>query len=252
MKRILLSIMVISLFSFLAGCDGKAKDDSSKAESSKGTKETKFANYINVADTKGKTTMTLIGHASVKIVSKDGKVIYIDPYYNGDYTQKGDIVLVTHNHDDHNHVDLVTLNANGTVLKSADMLKDGTYQTKDINSIKIEAVSAENSNHKRSECVGYIITVDGITVYHAGDTSKIDDMTKLADRNLDYALLPTDGIYNMSSEEATECADIIKAKHSIPIHVTLGQADYDLDNAKLFTPKNGMLVEYGKTIELTK
>ena len=252
MKRILLSVLVISLFSFLTACGGKTKDSSSKTNKPEVSKDTAFAQYIDAADTKGKTTMTLIGHASVKIVSKDGTVIYIDPYYNGDYTQKGDIVLVTHNHDDHNHVDLVTLNANGTVLKSDDMLKDGTYQTKDINSIKIEAVPAENANHKRSESVGYIITVDGITVYHAGDTSKIDDMTKLADRNLDYALFPTDGIYNMSSEEATECANIIKAKHSIPIHVTLGQADYDADNAKLFTPKNGMLVEYGKTIELTK
>lgn len=250
MKKTVLLILVISMFTLLTACGEKTKENSSKTEKSEAS--IKFAKYIDISDTKGKTTLTLIGHASVKIVSKDGKVIYIDPYYNGDYTQKGDIVLVTHNHDDHNHVDLVTLNGDGKILKSTDMLKDGAYQTTEINGIKIEAVAAENANHKRSECVGYIITVDGITVYHAGDTSKIDDMTKLADRNLDYALLPTDGIYNMSSEEATECANIIKAKHSIPIHVTLGQADYDVDNAKLFTPKNGMLVEYSKTIELAK
>lgn len=249
MKRILLSVMVMSLFSFLTACGGKTKDSLSKVEASK---ETKFAKYIDASDTKGKTSMTLIGHASVKIVSKDGKVIYIDPYYNGDYTQKADLVLVTHEHDDHNGISLVTLNENGKILKSSDMLKGGTYEKVDINGINVEAFAAENSNHNKTECVGYIITVDGITIYHAGDTSKIAEMNSLADKNLDYALLPTDGVYNMSSEEATECANIIKAKHSIPIHVTIGQADYDFENAKKFTAKSGMLVEYGKTVELTK
>ena len=49
-----------------------------------------------------KPTLTLIGHASMKIKTAEGVVIYIDPYYDGDYSEGADIILSTHEHFDHN------------------------------------------------------------------------------------------------------------------------------------------------------
>ena len=51
--------------------------------------------------------MTFIGHASVKIKTTTGEVIYIDPYFPTDsYKEPADVILVTHGHSDHNRVDL--------------------------------------------------------------------------------------------------------------------------------------------------
>ncbi len=68
--------------------------------------------------------------------------------------------------------------------------------------------------------MGYIVSFDNISLYHAGDTSTTEQMAELYDRKLDYALLPTDGKYNMDVKEASQCAKLIGAKHSIPIHMS--------------------------------
>jgi len=183
---------------------------------------------------------TFIGHASVKIVTENGTVIYIDPAFKGDYSVPADIILVTHGHSDHNQVDLVmkkghinimrnsldesdlvslsTENKKTTIITHKEALVDGEYKVFDVDGVKITAVKAENKNHNVNECVGYVLEFDGIKVYHAGDTSKTDQMEDLGKIGLDYVFLPIDGIYNMNPTEATECANILKAKVSFPIH----------------------------------
>jgi L-ascorbate metabolism protein UlaG (beta-lactamase superfamily) len=67
--------------------------------------------------------------------------------------------------------------------------------------------------------------------------------------NLDYVLLPIDGIYNMDPAEATKCADLIEAKHAIPIHMIPG-ALFDAQKAEQFRAKDRMIVKAGEEIEL--
>ena len=167
---------------------------------------------------KNNSGITFIGHASVKIVTENGTVIYIDPAFKGDYSTPADIILVTHGHGDHNQVDLVTKQENTTIITHKQALVDGDYKTFDVNGVKITAVKAENKNHNVNECVGYVLEFDGIKVYHAGDTSKTDQMEALGELGLDYVFLPIDGVYNMGPAEATECAEILKAKVYFPIH----------------------------------
>lgn len=201
-----------------------------------------------------KPTMTLIGHASVKIKTSEGKVIYIDPYATGDYSEPADLILVTHNHDDHNQVGLITTKDTTKTITNDEAQIDGVYQTIEEDGIKIEAVPAENSNHPRNFGVGYIITFDGISVYHSGDTNMIDDMKNLSDKNINYAMYPTDGQYNMSAEEATQVADTVNAKHSIPMHTSVHDADsivYDEDIVAKFTPASKLEIPFGATIELS-
>lgn len=252
MKRILLSVMVISLFSFLTACGGKTKDSSSKANKPEVSKDTAFAQYIDAADAKGKTTMTLIGHASVKIVTKDGKVIYIDPFYDGDYSQPADLVIVTHSRDDHNKVDLVKLKDGGKTIGSPDYMKDGKYIKIEANGIQIEGTPAADKAHSVGNYAGVLLTIDGMTIYHASDTLNIAEMKNLTAKNIDYALLPVDGLLTMTMQDATDCANLINAKHAIPIHMEMNNDPYDKEYAKKFNAKNRMLVEYGKTIELVK
>ena len=92
------------------------------------------------------------GHGSVRIEAADGMVIYVDPYAGEGYDKQADLILVTHEHRDHNNIDLVKQTEKTVVLRSKDMLVDGKYQTKKVGSIQIEAVPAYNKNHKKEEC----------------------------------------------------------------------------------------------------
>ena len=187
------------------------------------------------------------GHGSYRIVSNEGVVIYVDPYAGEGYEMPADIVIVTHEHSDHNQVDLVTLKEDGVILRHGDLFVDGEYSIKKIKKVMIEGTPAENKNHTREECVGFIMTVDGITLYGAGDTNYYPEMESFND--LDYALLPVDGIYNMSAQEASRCAHVIDSRYFIPIHTAPTQL-YDEDIAKSFKSPHALYIKPGEILKL--
>ena len=195
------------------------------------------------------------GHSSLRLTAKDGTVIYVDPFMGKGYDLPADIILVTHQHGDHNRIDLVTRKKDCVVITNDDALKGGKHNTFTAKGIQIEAVEAGNKNHSPQECVGYIINIDGIKLYHPGDTSKTAQMETFSMKNIDYALLPCDGSYNMDAKEAAECAKIIGAKHNIPIHT----GPFEEGAPKIFDRAiaegcrfaNMLIVEPGEEIELT-
>lgn len=190
------------------------------------------------------------GHGSYRIITNDGVVIYVDPFIGSGYDMEADIILVTHEHNDHNHVEL-PLKKDSTIIIRQDNLKLGTiYNKTHVCGVEIEAVEAYNKNHDKSSCVGYVLRFDGITLYASGDTSLTEDMkNKLPKYDIDYALLPIDGIYNMDAEEASICADFINAKHTIPIHMKPMEL-FDMEFAKKFKHKSRLIVKAGEEIDL--
>lgn len=189
-------------------------------------------------------TLTLIGHASIRIKTAEGAVIYIDPYYQGDYGEKADLILVSHEHSDHNKVNLVKRNAGCVTLRVKDTInKDGSYNTFEYFGVKIEPVPAANKNHSIKSTNGYVLTFDGVSIYFASDTSLLPQMADLAPRRIDYAFFPIDGKYNMNASEAMECAAMVQAAHNTPIHW------FDADPAA-FAPENLLFMAYGETVTL--
>ena len=190
------------------------------------------------------------GHGSYRITTQDNLVIYVDPYAGKGYDVPADLVLVSHEHFDHNHIELVIMKNGGRIYRSRDLLKDGEYRSVVYQSIKVEATPACNKNHPVNECVGFLITVDGLKIYAAGDTSKTKYMSeRLANEKIDYALFPIDGVYNMGPEEASACAKIIGAEHSIPIHMKVG-ALFDEKMADAFHTKGKMVLMPDAEIDL--
>jgi len=174
-----------------------------------------------------------LGHASFQL-KVNGKIIYIDPY-KGEYTEKADLILVSHSHGDHCSVgkikkargaDTVVFAPEDCATKikgSVRTLKAGEEAT--VDNIKIQAVEAYNVKrfrspgnpyHPKGFGVGYLITTLGKTVYHAGDSDLVPEMKRLG--HVDVALLPSGGTYTMDNPEAAEAALIIKPTVVIPMH----------------------------------
>ncbi len=166
-------------------------------------------------------SLLFIGHASVKLRTSSGKVIYIDPYFptKFNYSEPADYILVTHAHSDHNKVSLCTKNDNCQLITWKEALINKEYKIFDDGEVRIEAVpGGGRGSHIAAGNVGYIVTFDGISVYHAADCDFTEDKYYLKNKDIDYALYTVNDVYTMGPEEATEMADYIGSRVNIPIH----------------------------------
>ncbi|MBQ7056850.1 MAG: MBL fold metallo-hydrolase [Bacteroidaceae bacterium] len=181
-------------------------------------------------------------HASIRICY-DGKEIEIDPVRQlgprtTDYTSfpKADYIFVTHEHPDHLDKDAINLlTKDGTKLitnrRCADMLGYGeTMKNGDkfeIEGIIIEAVPAYNTTagreqfHPKGRDNGFILTIDGLRIYIAGDTEDIPEMANIKD--IDIAFLPCNQPYTMTTSQLINAARTINPKVLFPYHY--GQTD---------------------------
>lgn len=189
------------------------------------------------------------GHGSFRLTADDGRVIYVDPYAGKGYELPADFILVTHAHHDHTKTELCAKKPACRIITYAEALKDGKYHRFDFDDITIEATEAYNKNHNKNECVGYLISLDGKTLYASGDTSRTKQMEELAGRKLDYALFCGDGIYNMNPAEAAECARLVGAKNNILIHMKPG-ALFDRKTAENWDAPEKIIIEPEEEISL--
>ena len=193
------------------------------------------------------------GHGSLRLTTAEGKVIYVDPYAGKGYEPAADLILITHAHADHTDTKKIRKRApDCRVITWEEALEGGAHRTFELGFVTVEAVEAGNNrNHIVKSCVGYILTLpDGITVYLSGDTSKTEQMSLLAEKKLDYAFFCCDGVYNMDLPEASQCAEIVGAKHSIPYHMAPGKL-FDKKRAERFSAPGRLIVADGEEIVLT-
>ena len=168
-----------------------------------------------------------LGHSGFAITAHD-TIIVIDPFQIKEIVP-ADIILITHSHYDHCSIeDIDKIMKPDTVIvteaESAKKLSGDVRVVKpgnkiNVSGIDIQAVEAYNTNKafhpKTNGWLGFIITVDGVRIYHAGDTDLIPEMDKF---EADIALLPVSGTYVMTAEEAVEAAKRLKPEIAIPMH----------------------------------
>lgn len=180
----------------------------------------------------GDIKITWLGHAGALI--EGTKKIYIDPYQidNKDKPE-ADFLLITHSHYDHLSVpDIERIVTPNTIvccppdcqsklvkfrMKALRVLEVG--QEINEEGIKVKAIPAYNKNKpfhpKDNGWLGYVVTMDNVSIYHAGDTDFIPEMKSV---KCHVALLPISGTYVMNAEEAAKAADLIEPEVAIPIH----------------------------------
>lgn len=197
-------------------------------------------------------TLLYMGQGSIRVVTAEDKVIYIDPFSGDQYDLAADLILVTHGHPDHNKIELIeNRNEDCQIITQEEALKDGEHQTFDLGFVTVEAVEAGyNKNHSVTSCVGYILTFsNGKSVYVTGDTSTTEQMPLLADKKIDYAFFCCDGKFNMDTEEASECAKLVAAKHSIPYHMAPGtENNFSREIAEQFHAEGRIILEPGEEL----
>lgn len=199
---------------------------------------------VDVFKTKSGKTLKFYAlvHASIRI-EYDGREIEIDPVTKLgnktiDYTAmpKADYIFVTHEHGDHFDKEaLKQLTGDKTQLitnkRCAEMLGYGEImvngQSSTFNDITVEAVPAYNISegrtqfHPKGRDNGYILTIDGLRIYIAGDTEDIPEMQDIKD--IDIAFLPCNQPYTMTTEQLVKAAKTVKPKVLFPYHY--GQTD---------------------------
>jgi len=177
-------------------------------------------------------------HASMWIEAGDVQ-IFVDPVTKLgsktiDYASmpKADIILITHEHYDHldkEAIRALTKDDTQLIMNPASVKAFGKGQsmangdkrqlTEDIS---VEAVPAYNITkghtqfHPKGRDTGYILTIDGLTIYVAGDTEDIDEMANI--NGIDIAFLPCNQPYTMTPEQVIKVAKIIRPKVLFPYH----------------------------------
>ena len=180
--------------------------------------------------------ITLVKHASLEI-RFNGLSIQVDPVAElgkkTDYAAefpKADYILITHEHHDHfDQAAIDALRKESTWLvtnaRCADMAGWGKALANGESlqlAFGIEAVPAYNTTeghlqfHPKGRDNGYVLTLDGLRIYIAGDTEDIPEMAALKD--IDIAFLPCNQPYTMTVEQCVHAAQMIKPKVLIPYH----------------------------------
>lgn len=180
-----------------------------------------------------------LGHSGFLINWKNKKIA-IDPYNLSDKVGKVDLILITHSHYDHCSIkDMEKISDKGTIIvvpagaqskitkiDNVEMQIIEVGEELQIDSVKLEAVAAYNVGkefHPKSEgWLGYLLKLNGTTIYHAGDTDRIPEMEKLTGYGKKgssfVALLPVSGTYVMDADEASEVAKLLSPDLAIPMH----------------------------------
>ena len=169
--------------------------------------------------------------SSIRINSD--KIIYFDPFKIEDKKNDADIVFITHSHYDHMDSESINNIKNDSTIVIAPKtiendikkieLKDYIFlnpnEEINIENINIKTIPAYNigkSFHpKDNNWLGYLVTINNVSYYIAGDTDKTNEIEKI---KCDIALVPIGGHFTMDVNEAADLIRIINPNVVIPTH----------------------------------
>jgi len=189
--------------------------------------------------------LTYLGHSCIFIESGEHRII-IDPFLTGNETAsakasdiKCDFILLTHGHDDHigDTADIARAN-DATIVGNFEISEYFAAQGLKVHGMnpggahdfpfgRIKMTIAHHSSSLGTEKGriymgnpgGLLITIDGKTIYHAGDTALFLDMKLIGETSqIDVALLPIGDNFTMGIDDAVKACEFLKARQAVPIH----------------------------------
>ncbi|MBZ6485288.1 metal-dependent hydrolase [Priestia aryabhattai] len=185
------------------------------------------------------------GHSIIKIETR-GKTILIDPFITGNELTdlnaeevKADVILLTHGHNDHVGDTVEIAKRSGALVVAVAELATylswqglnvhpmsiGGAYTFDFGTVKLTQAFHGSSYTENNEKIiytgmpaGLLLTIEGKTIYHAGDTALFSDLKLIGRHKPDLAFLPIGDNFTMGPEDAAIAAEWVQAKLVVPIH----------------------------------
>jgi len=196
------------------------------------------------------------GHASFLLTSDQGTKIITDPYEPGGFggaiayapiPDEADIVLVSHDHADHNYVQ--GLRGKPQVIKG-----NGSHKAKGMEFRGISAFHDGRKGSERGPNTIFCFTLDGVKICHLGDLGHVLSEQEAGQIGpVDVLLMPVGGVYTIDPAQATQTAQEINPKIIIPMHYKTPRCGFPLAKAEDFTSgKAGVKTVKGSEVEIKK
>ena len=202
------------------------------------------------------------GQGMVSIETFGNQTVVIDPY-NGKIGYKvpdisGDLVLVTHEHSDHNNVEAIGGNPiilrglspdgqaraiDGVFDRSPSELKPRWHESPSSNwsdhKIIVTSVPSWHDNQqgaKRGANALFVAEVDGVRIVHCGDLgqTKLTESQLKAMGRVDVLCIPVGGVYTIDGEQAVAIIEQVKPRIVVPIHYKTNVLKIGLDPIEKF------------------
>lgn len=174
-------------------------------------------------------------HSSI-CIQRGKRVIYFDPFQIQQEKHNADIIFITHDHFDHfspediekilkkDSILVLPEKINKKVLQKAGLptehciwMKPG--ELRQISGFEVETVPAYNVRKpfhlRKDRWLGYIVTIEDVRVYVAGDTDRNQDIEQVI---TDIAMVPIGGTFTMNEKQAAEFVNTIRPQIAIPTH----------------------------------
>ena len=199
-------------------------------------------------------SIEVLCHSCIKF--NKGEVIYFDPFKIEKNYNDADVIFITHDHYDHySEEDIDKVIKEETIIVAPEdlltkLLKKGferdnmvlvtPNQKYTVKGIEFQTIPAYNVNKqfhpKANEWVGYVLKIEGITYYIAGDTDITEENKKV---KCDVAFVPVGGTFTMDYKEAAELINEIKPKIAVPTHYgsIVGEKSDGVSFSKLVSPE---------------
>lgn len=196
-----------------------------------------------------------IGHSCFLVTTDNGTRIVTDPYEPGSYDgavkyrpvgEDADIVLVSHSHPDHNHLDSVS--GSPRVIDQA-----GTSSADGIDILGVSTYHDTSEGSERGSNIIFRIEADGLTLCHLGDLGHLlDDATAHHLRPVDILMLPVGGFFAIGSEEADPIIEALQPGLVIPMHFKTEGVDFPIAPVDDFlSGREGVVREGSSEVEVT-
>ena len=199
-------------------------------------------------------SIEILCHSCIKF--NKGEVIYFDPFKIEKNYNDADAIFITHDHYDHySEEDIDKVVKKGTIIVAPEdlltkLLKKGferdnmvlvtPNQKYTVKGIEFQTIPAYNVNKqfhpKANEWVGYVLKIEGVTYYIAGDTDITEENKKV---KCNVAFVPVGGTFTMDYKEAAELINEIKPKIAVPTHYgsIVGEKSDGISFSKLVSPE---------------
>ncbi len=196
------------------------------------------------------------GHSAFLLTTEGGTRIIMDPYQSGAFggalaygkiTDAADIVLTSHDHDDHNYVKDIT--GEFTLINKA-----GDHKEKEVRIQGIPTFHDQSGGSERGTNIIHIIEAEDLRVAHLGDVGHVLDPETVGKLGkIDVLLIPVGGFYTIDAREAWRIVEDVKPAVTVPMHFKTEKCDFPIAPVENFTSDRQGVNDTGKTeIEITR